>query len=73
MDLLNPANPINMINPASPWYHVWNSNESTYKAAETAVDVTLTIADKIAFGAIGVGIVAVVCVFAWMLWNIVRG
>lgn len=25
MDLLNPANPLNMVNPASPWYSVWNS------------------------------------------------
>lgn len=29
MDLMNPANPMNMVNPASPWYYVWNAQDDT--------------------------------------------
>lgn len=72
MDLLNPANPLNMINPASPWYHVWNSHDTTYKAAEVATDVTLTTADKFLLGVVGVGVVCAVIAFVYMLWDIAR-
>lgn len=68
MDLLNPANPLNMVNPASPWYHVWN----TESAPSVVLTDTVTTADKIAFGVIGVALCAVVVAFAYMLWDIAR-
>lgn len=68
MDLLNPANPLNMINPASPWYHVWNSES----APSVVLTDTVTTADKFLLGVVGVGVVCAVVAFTYMLWDIAR-
>lgn len=68
MDLLNPANPLNMINPASPWYHAWNSESSP----SVVLTDTVTAADKLLLGVVGVGVVCAVVAFAYMLWDIAR-
>ncbi|WEU68252.1 hypothetical protein TARRARE_6 [Escherichia phage vB_Ec_Tarrare] len=61
MDLLNPANPLNMVNPASPWYHVWNSvpEESHTVVTELTAGESFII----------YGIVGVFCLMiAGLLW-----
>lgn len=68
MDLLNPANPLNMVNPASPWYHVWNSTSTP----SVVLTDTVTTADKCLLGIVGVGVVCAVVAFAYILWDIAR-
>lgn len=54
MDLLNPVNPMNMVNPASPWYHVWNPSDGG-KEPQEVIQVTADVTDKAtAFGLFGV-------------------
>lgn len=72
MDLMNPANPLNMVNPASPWYHVWNttSDNMPVQIATQPVEYTLGITDWIALGLIGGGLLAVVVGMIFMIWSI---
>lgn len=57
MDLMNPANPMNMVNPASPWYYVWNTHDDTpaqvveASGDETALVLFLVFACFAAFAA----------------------
>lgn len=70
MDLMNPANPLNMVNPASPWYYVWNStDDTTTKVVETTVEHTPGISEWIGLGLLGAGILAVVVGLVLMVWT----
>lgn len=42
--LMNPANPLNYINPASPWYHIYNNSTKENPPQEhTATTVHQTV------------------------------
>lgn len=73
MDLLNPANPMNMVNPASPWYHVWNPSDGKPQPQEV-IQVTADVHDTAtAFGLFGVitlmgVLVAALALFIWVIF-----
>lgn len=74
MDLMNPANPLNMVNPASPWYHVYRAGDDTQsKGAHEVIQVTADVTDKAtAFGLFGVVslVVVITIALALFIWAI---
>lgn len=69
MDLMNPANPMNMVNPASPWYHVWNAHTDDTPVS-TAVNAAAESGDDTAFVIfLLVALVVGIGAFAWAVFS----
>lgn len=68
MDFMNPANPINLVNPASPWYYVWNTQTGTAATTVTTPPATVGSIEWVIWFVAGISIFAAVFILCVVLY-----